>query len=388
MRKKIIIGFAAAAVVVGGVAAMSAFEAHIINVTAHIENALKVDLEELVFGPVFPEEVIIKENAAIISLSDSFMKQERVNTVLYELAQKTKSFYDPFENEIEERWAWIDPDFPMGSARPVPSGGWLSITADDRDDLDDIDDDSLTSPQPDYTAPRLLVPVTTSDWEIQTRVKVDKTMINYQGAGLLAYKSEGNLVRLELVNYGDGSHTSIYMEGQNNYVKTGKGWAHNIELSDVYLKLVKTGNLFTGFYSTNGINWIGVVVAEGSMINDAIGSRCEVGIAVVSNDKSTTNVGDFLTAKFHYFKSIPLGSDGNPMGNLCPYLEKRVNGCDWEHGGVPHSLNITGDSSDDLDLKLTVPPIKGYEGQGENVPPVEGERDYGCDIWIEVTGIQ
>ena len=38
------------------VAAVSAFEAHTINVTAHIENALFVDTDDVAFGTIFPEE--------------------------------------------------------------------------------------------------------------------------------------------------------------------------------------------------------------------------------------------------------------------------------------------------------------------------------------------
>ncbi len=39
MTKKILLGLGTVAIVVSGVAVMSAFEAHIINVTAQIENA-------------------------------------------------------------------------------------------------------------------------------------------------------------------------------------------------------------------------------------------------------------------------------------------------------------------------------------------------------------
>ena len=58
MKKNIILSFIALVAVVAGVAGMAAFEAHVINVTAHIENALKVVPAggELTFGTVFPQE--------------------------------------------------------------------------------------------------------------------------------------------------------------------------------------------------------------------------------------------------------------------------------------------------------------------------------------------
>lgn len=88
MKKRIIIGLAAAAIVVGGVAAMSAFEAHIINVTAKIENALSVSPEKIEFGTVFPQEKLFR--ILNIALSSSFIEEDRVDDVNYVIKQKPK----------------------------------------------------------------------------------------------------------------------------------------------------------------------------------------------------------------------------------------------------------------------------------------------------------
>jgi len=74
--------------VVAGVAAMSAYEAHIINVTAHIENALTVDTYELDFGTVFPQEYL--ERNFTVSLSESFQNSGREDYVVYKIVQKPK----------------------------------------------------------------------------------------------------------------------------------------------------------------------------------------------------------------------------------------------------------------------------------------------------------
>ncbi len=66
----------------------AAFEAHVINVTAHIENALNVDTEEIAFGTVFPEEYY--DRTFTVSLSSSFLASERVDDVRYTIAQKPK----------------------------------------------------------------------------------------------------------------------------------------------------------------------------------------------------------------------------------------------------------------------------------------------------------
>jgi len=88
MNKKIIVALGTALALVGGVVAMSAFEAHIINVTAHIENALAVDTEALDFGTVFPQEALTKNFQ--VKLSDSFLGQKRICEVYYEINQKPK----------------------------------------------------------------------------------------------------------------------------------------------------------------------------------------------------------------------------------------------------------------------------------------------------------
>jgi len=88
MKKKIALSLIALVAVVGGVAAMSAYEAHVINVTAHIENALAVSTEAIEFGTVFPQEFV--ESDFTINLSESFLAAERVDDVEYVIKQKPK----------------------------------------------------------------------------------------------------------------------------------------------------------------------------------------------------------------------------------------------------------------------------------------------------------
>jgi hypothetical protein len=55
--------------VASGVAAVSAYEAHVINVKAHVENALSVNTSDVNFGTVFPQEWLVEHRD--IDLSDS-----------------------------------------------------------------------------------------------------------------------------------------------------------------------------------------------------------------------------------------------------------------------------------------------------------------------------
>ena len=115
MIKKILIILFSIIAIAGSVAAFSAFEAHVINVTAHIENALKVlpPTGELVFGTVFPQEY--QEKPIWITFSDSFCNPEcgRVSTVDYKIVQKPKCWNGDVVNPLYEPVNYWDDECPM-----------------------------------------------------------------------------------------------------------------------------------------------------------------------------------------------------------------------------------------------------------------------------------
>src|SRR3989344_1115411 len=88
MKKKIVIGLAALGTAVALVPLFAAFEAHVINVTAKIENALSVSSTELDFGTVFPQEEL--DQQFDVQLSNSFLAEDRVDDVQYFIRQKPK----------------------------------------------------------------------------------------------------------------------------------------------------------------------------------------------------------------------------------------------------------------------------------------------------------
>lgn len=67
--KKAILIVAALILVVSGVAAVSAYEAHTVNVKAKVENAIGVSVEHVDFGIVFPEEWLSRHFDVVFSTS-------------------------------------------------------------------------------------------------------------------------------------------------------------------------------------------------------------------------------------------------------------------------------------------------------------------------------
>ena len=398
MNKKFLLSLGAIAAVVASVAAFSAFEAHVINVTAHIENALEVNTQPLDFGTVFPQEDLDEEFT--ILLSNSFMDeyQTRVKDVNYKIVQKPKPLpNDEFGGDIllNSWYTFINPT-PADGSNYSMAGGVLTINAEPGDDLFGLPD---SPPGHNYTAPRMLTGVT-GDFTIETKVTANPTQ-NYQGAGLLVYGSDGNLIRLELVNFG-WYDRNIYMESQENYVKVAKRWTGGEAPSiptEVYLRITRTGNQFDGYYSTDGTTWTEVPYTEGEnpIVNESIGDRPQAGVAVVANG----NTSGTFSADFEYFK-------GGVYKDLCRFLSKLPVAADNDYGvpsyyqedycALPSPINATGnldkdtgDTSDTWIVDLKVPPVEGYVGQdwpetcADWTVPHNG-LTYGCDLWIEVTG--
>jgi hypothetical protein len=101
--KKAILIFAAMLMVVSGVAAVSAYEAHTINVKCKVENALSVSGDaDMELGTIFPEEFFIKHWTVGISNSFAVLKgleepdpAARVNYVLLDILIEEKLKTDP-----------------------------------------------------------------------------------------------------------------------------------------------------------------------------------------------------------------------------------------------------------------------------------------------------
>ena len=101
--KKILASVALVATVAVSAAMFAAYEAHVINVTAHIENALYVHPDEIAFGTVFPQEYT--ERDLTIELSSSFLAEDRVYDVEYVIKQKPKCWNN---NPDDPKYAPVD----------------------------------------------------------------------------------------------------------------------------------------------------------------------------------------------------------------------------------------------------------------------------------------
>jgi hypothetical protein len=116
--KKAVLIVAALLMVVSGVAAVSAFESHTVDIKAHVENALAMPYYEVDFGTVFPQEAF--EDDIPIGLSESFRKQDRVSTVRYIVGWENKSIEGHPGVEDPDCDGFFEPIWPFITLTPVP----------------------------------------------------------------------------------------------------------------------------------------------------------------------------------------------------------------------------------------------------------------------------
>lgn len=203
MKTKILLSLGAVLAVVAGVAAMSAYEAHVINVTATIENALAVDLgdrEGLDFGVVFPQEKLY--DGFEIYLSDSFDDQDRVDVVDYKIVQKPKEIDGailpilcPWLSKLPQDGE--DNDWGIGAPHP-----WPAQCMDGRDNDEDGkfdmadpdcaqpgDDDEATPGDQPQAGGQLVIDYDDDDpWTIDLVVPCFRGMMDFEGEEIFVNK--------------------------------------------------------------------------------------------------------------------------------------------------------------------------------------------------------
>jgi hypothetical protein len=159
MRRKVILTFAALLMVASGVAAVSAYEAHTINVKAHVENALYVDTAEIDFGTSFPEEIRIAE--ANITLSESANASLGDGQVSGNLSSVTYKVFAEYKTLVAgdppEFYKWMGPWLWVGDENatdPLPETdnltgiGWVRVGAQPDTGFDYATENGVVWPSP------------------------------------------------------------------------------------------------------------------------------------------------------------------------------------------------------------------------------------------------
>ena len=143
-----------------------------------------------------------------------------------------------------------------------------------------------------------------------------KTVRNYDEAGLFLYKDNDNYVAVQR-KHGNGTPKIHVVTETNKTPDENQNTSDSTE-SDIWLKLVKSGDTFTGYYSTNKTDWTPV---GNSITNSAIGNS--FGVALVAGTGNNTKGTPFTFSdleingeKIALTEDAPTGGDSGDAEKL------------------------------------------------------------------------
>lgn len=191
------------------------------------------------------------------------------------------------------RWDWFDPN---ADASYNISGNTIIIRAPNGNDL---------WPAYNFDAPRLTKQVT-GDFNLQVRVN-SQWVNDYNGAGLVVNVSKTSVLRFERGWQPTKDGHVIVMFGFIDGKVTGEKRLA-FSATDLYLKLERRGNDFTGYASTNGQQWQKV-----GMLTLNFPNTVSTGLALVNQHNNKMFQASF--SDFHLAK-VTAGTDdtGNNTG--------------------------------------------------------------------------
>lgn len=405
MAKKILLGLAAVLVVVAGVAAFSAFEAHIINVTARIENALVVPIKELDFGTVFPQEYLVK--SFTVALSNSFQEQAQCSVV--NLIQngnfESPEVTDPAKWDIFEdgtaglvwtiEWRGDIPASWGGYDRPDPAlkelhegvNGWLPYEGDQYAELD-TDWYGPGHPQNGEPASvRIYQDIsTTPGRKYQLTFAFSPRPNTPAGDNILEVKWDGGTVATIGPIAGDGNtNWTLY----------------------TYEVAASSNSTRLEFIDKGNANSLGTFLDDVTLVE--CGRVTSVDYVLRQKPKCVDDNDPIIHPPvIHEGEGFYCPEGSHEMPLLCPYLSKEEitqDGLEGENDGVSipafHEFleEVTGRLSfpaEDLDdewlIDLDVPCFEGMCAQdwgheGFELDPEDESEIFGCDLWLEVTRI-
>jgi regulation of enolase protein 1 (concanavalin A-like superfamily) len=162
----------------------------------------------------------------------------------------TMVFEDEFiGNQMNPIWQWMD---PKGGGVWEERQGYLEMRVEPGQDLWHGNPPGQGG---NMDAPRLLMDVS-GDFAIETRIRVSPQLREH--GGLIVWKNAHRFLRLEKTSGPHGFRGDVRFERHVNrrFQLVGRGSGLR-NVRELFLRLERRGNLFSGYASSDGINWKG-----------------------------------------------------------------------------------------------------------------------------------
>lgn len=199
--------------------------------------------------------------------------------------------FSTYSTEWPVGWQWIDPD---EKDKPTPKDVKKGVLRVRIPNGKDMYGENLT-------APRYVKPIT-GDFQIETRVRFAPKE-NYQGAGLLIYSDAGKYIRFER-SYGGvkggGEGLRLDVKDRSDYRPIVTPDDIQTELTEVDLKIVRSGKLFSAYWREDEeASWQEVGQYEGDFPDTVLAGLI------------ACNTAREITAEFAYIRLTP---NAKPQG--------------------------------------------------------------------------
>jgi beta-xylosidase len=165
------------------------------------------------------------------------------------------NFSEEFTGSMDAGWAWLGQKSAVADLTSKP--GFLHVAL-----------------QGDNSINRLVRNIASENFQITTHILFTPRS-NFQVAGLYIYQDDSTAAQLtrtycDLKNVCVGN--GIYFEGSQSGQYVGPSFGTELPVKDeIYLRIEKSGSIFTGFYSTDGQTWTEIGKHEFSMSNPMVG---------------------------------------------------------------------------------------------------------------------
>lgn len=241
---------------------------------------------------------------AIVRFTDNATFERNTYYLNFDVA----SVSDEFNGQIGSQWQWIRENNATYSLSK--NNGALTITTENGD----VSEGS-------NNAKNVLLQSANNDWVAETKLSYSRVPSQPENAGILAYQDENNFVKLMLRavtktsrqgrGFGAQPGTIDLVVEENGIAKSMASFNLREELTgdkSLILKLEKKGNIYTGYYSINGGEFVKLGTANGLLKDIKAGLIACDGVIIHSMkntfwfDSDTTKPNTPFDVTFDYFR--------------------------------------------------------------------------------------
>src|SRR5690625_752280 len=220
----------------------------------------------------------------------SFFNEDNVPPICVDPGAEI-SASDDFDGDNLDPCRWDVVNYSSGLLEV--DGGTLNITTTDADINGEVND----------TVPNILRSkvLTDNEWTVETKLDATALSSQWHQGGIMVYGDDDNYVKVDIL-YGDeqdgnddGLRFEIRSEVDADFQQPSSPDPTDFTAQDYYLQLTRSGNTFTGAYSTDGEHWTDIPGSVSNPNLDGVGP----GLYALGKGQSAPT-----TVSFDYFNVV------------------------------------------------------------------------------------